>query len=101
MGPFDVLDVSATRDEPGQTLTLVVVNRDPDNGVSTTVQLSDAAFDGNVAVYEVTGDDPSITNDFEEERVGVTESTAEAKGASFEHSFPPCSVTVLRASLAG
>ncbi|CAA9507151.1 MAG: hypothetical protein AVDCRST_MAG05-2798, partial [uncultured Rubrobacteraceae bacterium] len=101
MGPFDVLDVSATRDEGGRTLTLVVVNRDPENAVETTIQLTDATFDGSATAYEVTGDDPAATNDFGKERVGVTERTVDASGADLQHTFPACSVTVLRAGLAG
>jgi alpha-L-arabinofuranosidase len=100
MGPFDVLDVSATRDESGRELTLVVVNRDPDREARTTIQLTDAALDGTVTVYEVTGEEPGATNDFGRERVGVSERSLEAKGDSLEHGFPACSVTVLRAGLA-
>jgi alpha-L-arabinofuranosidase len=101
MGPFDVLDVSATRDEGSRTLTLVVVNRDPENTVETTIQLTDATFDGTATAYEVTGDDPAATNDFGKERVGVTERTVDAAGADLQHTFPACSVTVLCAGLAG
>jgi alpha-N-arabinofuranosidase len=101
MGPFDVLDVSATRDESGRDLTLVVVNRDPELEARTTIQLTDAAFDGTVTAYEVTGEEPDATNDFGQERVGVSERSVEAKGDSLEHVFPACSVTVLRAGLAG
>jgi alpha-L-arabinofuranosidase len=101
MGPFDVLDVSATRDESGRDLTLVVVNRDPERDIQTYVQLTDAAFDGTVTVYEITGDEPGATNDFGHERVGVSERSVEAKGGSFEHAFLACSVTVLRAGVAG
>jgi len=101
MGPFDVLDVSATRDESARDLTLVVVNRDPEREIETTVRLTDATFDGTVTAYEVTGEDPAATNDFGRERVGVSERSLEAKGDSLEHGFPACSVTVLRAGLAG
>ena len=99
MGPFDVLDVSATRDESGQNLTLVVVNRDPENSVETTIQLTDGVFEGTATAYEVTGDDPTDTNDFGKERVGVGERVVDAAGTSFVHTFPACSVTVLRTNL--
>ena len=99
LGPFDVLDVSATRDASGRTLTLVVVNRDPDDAVETTIQLTDAAFDGAATAYEVTGDEPQATNDFGKERVGVNERSVETAGTSFGHTFPACSVTVLRTNL--
>jgi alpha-L-arabinofuranosidase len=38
MGPFDVLDSSATRDESGRDLTLVVVNRDPERDIHTDLR---------------------------------------------------------------
>jgi alpha-N-arabinofuranosidase len=101
MGPFDVLDVSATRDESGGDLTLVVVNRDPEREIQTTIQLTDATFEGDATAYEVTGDEPGATNDFGKERVGVGERTVAARGSSFVHAFPACSVTVLRAGLTG
>jgi alpha-L-arabinofuranosidase len=100
MGPFDVLDVSATRDESGRDLTLVVVNRDPEREVRTTILLTDAALNGTLTAYEVTGEEPGVTNDFGRERVGVSERSVEAKGDSLEYGFPACSVTVLRAGLA-
>jgi alpha-L-arabinofuranosidase len=100
MGPFDVLDVSATRDESGRNLTLVVVNRDPEREARTTIQLTDAALDGTITAYELTGEEPGATNDFGRERVGVSERSLQAKGDSLEYGFLACSVTVLRAGLA-
>jgi alpha-N-arabinofuranosidase len=100
MGPFDVLDVSATRDDSGRDLTLVVVNRDPVREARTTIQLTDATFDGTVTAYEVTGEEPGTMNDFGRERVGVGERSLEAKGDSLEYGFSACSVTILRVGLA-
>ncbi len=99
LGPFDVLDVSATRDVSGRGLTLVVVNRDPEYAVRTTIQLTDAVFEGSAAVYEVTGEDLASTNDFGEERVGVTQRSIDVEGSVLEHAFPACSVTVLNLDL--
>jgi alpha-N-arabinofuranosidase len=101
LGPFDLLDVSATRDAAGRDLTLVVVNRDPDREVETSVQLTDATFDGNATAYEVTGPHPKAANSFKEQPVGVSEHPLEASGSSFEHRFPPCSITVLRLAISG
>jgi alpha-N-arabinofuranosidase len=100
MGPFDVLDVSVTCDAAGREVTLVVVNRDPEREIETTVQLAESAFGGEATAYEVTGKDPSATNDFGQERVGVGERSLAVEGGSIHHTFPACSVTVLRASLA-
>ena len=99
MGPFDVLDVSATCDESRRKVALFVVNRDPENVVSTTIQLTDAGFEGEAAVYEVTGPSPDAINSFEEQPIGVKERSVDTAGSSFEHDFPACSVTVLRARI--
>jgi alpha-L-arabinofuranosidase len=99
MGPFDLLDVSVTCDAAGRELTLVVVNRDPENEISTSIDLQGAAFGGAATSYEVTGNDPKATNDFDDERVGVVERTVETGGDSLAYAFPPCSITVLRANV--
>jgi alpha-N-arabinofuranosidase len=101
LGPFGLLDVSATCDAEGRDLTLVVVNRDPERGIETTIQLADSAFGGEATAYEVTGDAPGATNSFAREAVLVGESSLKIGGRSFEHAFPACSVTILRAGLAG
>jgi alpha-L-arabinofuranosidase len=96
-----VLDVSATCDAGGRDLSLVVVNRDPEHEIETTVRLVDAAFEGDVTAYEVTGKDSDSTNSFDRQAVGASEHSVKTGGSSFEHSFPECSITVLRAGLAG
>ncbi len=96
LGPFDVLDVAATCDAAGTEIVLAVVNRDPENGVSATVQLADAGFGGHATSYEVVGESPKATNSFKDQEVGVSERGFEASGKSFEYTFPACSVTVLR-----
>jgi alpha-L-arabinofuranosidase len=100
LGPFELLDVSATCDAQGQELTLVVVNRDPEREIESTIELQGSSFGGAATVYEVTGKDPAVTNDFGREKVGVGERSIETGGRSFEHAFPSCSVTVLRAGVA-
>jgi alpha-N-arabinofuranosidase len=100
MGPFDLLDVSATCDAAGRVLTLVVVNRDPERNIVTTVHLADSTFEGDATAYEVTGESPGSFNDFDRQAVGVSERSVETGGDSFEHSFPACSITVLGAGVA-
>ena len=45
LGPFPLLDVSATRDEGGTALTLGIVNRHRDDAVTTTVEIGGGARD--------------------------------------------------------
>jgi alpha-L-arabinofuranosidase len=101
LGPFDLLDVSATCDAEGRGLTLVVVNRDPEREIETTFQLADATFEEGAIAYEVTGESSGSINSFDRQAVGVSERSVQAGGHSFEHGFPACSVTVLHAGLAG
>jgi alpha-N-arabinofuranosidase len=101
LGPFDLLDVSATCDAEGRDLTLVVVNRDPEREIETTIQLADATFGEGATAYEVTGESYGSINSFDRQAVGVSERSVQKGGQSFEHSFPACSITVLRAGLAG
>jgi len=101
LGPFDLLDVSATCDAEGRGLTLVVVNRDPEREIETTFLLADATFEEGTTAYEVTGESSGSINSFDRQAVGVSECSVQAGGHSFEHGFPACSVTVLRAGLAG
>jgi alpha-N-arabinofuranosidase len=100
LGPFDLLDVSATCDAEGRDLTLVVVNRDPEREIETTIQLADTTFEGNATAYEVTGENPGSINDFDRQAVGVSERSVRTGGRSFEHGFPACSITVLRPGVA-
>jgi alpha-N-arabinofuranosidase len=101
LGPFDLLDVSATCDAEGRDLTLVVVNRDPEHEIETTIQLADATFGESATAYEVTGEDPESINTFDRQAVGVSEHSLQTGGHSLEHGFKACSITVLRAGLAG
>jgi alpha-N-arabinofuranosidase len=101
LGPFDLLDVSATCDAEGRDLTLVVINRDPERNIHTTIQLADSTFEGSATAYEITGESSGSINDFDCQAVGVSERSVLPGGHSFEHSFPACSVTVLGARLAG
>ena len=66
-----------------------------------TFQLADATFEEGAMAYEVTGESSGSINSFDRQAVGVSERSVQAGGHSFEHGFPACSVTVLRAGLAG
>ncbi len=102
LGPFKLLDVSATRDEAGRELTIAVVNRDAERDIPAVVSLADRCFEGNAHAWEVNGPDVSAVNSFERpDAVGVTERTVRADGQRLEHTFPAHSLTVLRAGLSG
>jgi alpha-N-arabinofuranosidase len=99
LGPFDVLDVSATCDADGRELCVAVVNRSLDESVFTRIEVDGHSIAGDVSIYEVNGPDPRSRNSFDEpETVRVGTTTVEG-GAHIEYGFAPHSVTLLRAQL--
>jgi alpha-N-arabinofuranosidase len=102
LGPFKLLDVAATYDASAGSISLAVVNRDPERAHAATIQLADAVAVAAVDAYEVNGASPHVTNSFEQpQAVTVQERKGIAAGpSSFEYSFPAHSVTVLHARIA-
>jgi alpha-L-arabinofuranosidase len=100
LGPFSLLDATATCDSAGGTLTLAVVNRDRDQSHKTTIDLGGAEIAGGLQVSEVTGPDVGATNSFAEPNlVGVRERQVDATGGRLDYEFPARSVSVLRMRL--
>lgn len=100
LGPFKLLDVTATCDTHGHELMVAVVNRDPKRDLATTIELVDAVATSGIMAYEVNGGDPSVVNSFEHPRsIDVRESRIDVdkdRLDCFEYTFPAHSVTVLR-----
>lgn len=97
LNPFQVLDVAVTRDEARSTLTVAVVNRDPEHAVQTTFEIRDVAVAGEVDVHTVTGAGPQSVNDFSDpQAVAPTSAHVVLGGGELCFTFPPCSLTVLR-----
>jgi alpha-L-arabinofuranosidase len=96
LGPFHLLDVSATCDPATGGLCLAVVNRSLDDAIATTIDLGGHGI-GEVTAYEVNGPDVYARNSFDTpETVGVQQRSVSATGAVLEYTFTPHSVTVLR-----
>jgi len=100
LGPFQLLDVTATCDAAGGALTLAVVNRDKDQSHKATIDLGGAQATGEIQVSEVTGPDVGAVNSFERpDVVGVRERKVEGQGRTLDYEFPARSVSVLRMRL--
>jgi alpha-N-arabinofuranosidase len=100
LGPFDLLDASATVDSAGGELCLAVVNRSRDDALPTAIRLDGRAFGGRLTAYEVNGADPTVRNSFEQpDAVHVETRPFTASGNCVEYTFPAHSVTVLRGQL--
>jgi alpha-N-arabinofuranosidase len=99
LSPFQVLDVSASRDTERDTLVIGVVNRHATDAVQTTLELGAPNSDGG-QVFEVNGPDVSSTNSFvQPDVVAIRKRPLEASSGSFTYSFPAHSVTVMRIPL--
>jgi alpha-N-arabinofuranosidase len=100
LGPFAMLDASATCDVAAGTLTLFVVNRDRDRSHATTIGLAGAEISGAVQVSEVNGPDVAAMNSFEHpDVIGARERRLEPGGGKLEYDFPAHSLSVLRMRL--
>jgi alpha-N-arabinofuranosidase len=101
LGPFPLLDVTATCDEAGRELTIGVVNRDRDQHHAARIDLGRAKATGELRIDEVNGPGVDATNSFEHpERVSVRAHRHSVTGHGFDYTFPAHSVSVLRVPLA-
>ncbi len=100
LGPFQMLDVSATCDSNGQTITLAVVNRDQLQAQETTIQFADDVKVRSIVAYEVGGEQVDTINSFEHpEAITVKErhpEQPEQQGGRFSYTFPAHSFTLLQ-----
>ena len=94
------LDAIATRAADGHMLYLAVVNRAPEDAVSTQINLKGWQPAGMPAqVYELDGKTWDAFNPYGNPgNVSISSRTAEAPQAAFSYRFPPHSVTVLEVS---
>jgi alpha-L-arabinofuranosidase len=100
LGPFQLLDVAASRDRGARQLTISVVNRDPEQTLATRIQLHGARATGKMIAREVNGADPSVANTFEQPgQIATRGFDQRVKGDSVDIDFPPHSFTVLELEL--
>jgi alpha-L-arabinofuranosidase len=101
LGPFQLLDVAASRDAEARRLTVSVVNRDPDRPSQARISLGGHKADGPVAVHEVNGPAVDATNGPDHPET-VSEHVREhpAGGDHVDIEFLPHSFSVLEIGLA-
>ena len=101
LGPFQLLDVAATRDAQSRRLSVSVVNRDPDQALDTRIRLDGAQAAGPLVVHEVTGDRPEASNSAAQpDAVTAVKAKREMNGGELDIRFPPHSFTLLEVQLA-
>jgi alpha-N-arabinofuranosidase len=102
LGPFGLLDVTATCDQAGRQLCIAVVNRSADAALPAAIELQGRSLSGELTAYEVNGADPHTANSFEQ-RQAVTvrcQQVAPVAGSGLDYTFPPHSLTLLRGQMA-
>ena len=100
LGPFSVLDVSATRDVSGKVVTMAVINRDREQAQTTAITYADPASIRSGTAYEINADDPGISNSFETpEQVTIKEKHIDTDKQELSYTFPAHSLTLLRLEL--
>ncbi|GCF11885.1 alpha-N-arabinofuranosidase [Dictyobacter arantiisoli] len=101
LGPFKILDASATCDASGKTVTIAVVNRHREQDLSTTLKFADNVTIESAYAYEVNGDNPNSENDFEQpNEVSIQEHHLHSGEQDITYTFPAHSLTLLRLQLA-
>ena len=101
LGPFKLLDVSATCDPSGRSVTVAVVNRDESRAIETSLEVAGWRIIGEAVADEVNGADPTVVNSFERpDAVGVQTRVLQPRDGRLECAFAPHSVTVVRLQVA-
>ncbi len=97
LGPFEVFDVAATRDDDRSTLVVSLINRTETDGLDVSLELAAGEANGEIQRFEVNGDDVHGVNDFDHpEAVSVTTTAERQSGRLIRLQLPPHSHTVLR-----
>jgi len=96
LGPFALLDVSATRDVDGREVCIAVVNRDRDRSISCSISIVGGTV-RSAEAYEVNGPSPESRNSFDDPSVVAVHTRSVDLTRAYE--FPPHSVTLLRCQL--
>jgi alpha-N-arabinofuranosidase len=102
LGPFKLLDVTATCDPDGREVTLAVVNRARERAIPAQIQFVQGVGASSIEAYEVNGATVDTANSFANpEAVSVQKRSVQSDGHSFSYTFPAHSVTILCTSIAG
>lgn len=96
LGPFDVVDVSASRSADRSTVMVSLVNRSEVDDIELVIDLGSGRIDGTMRRFDVTGADPTVTNDFGQQRVRVEQRDESVSGSELKTTLPKHSHTVLR-----
>lgn len=97
LGDVPYLDVSASYNKKGNTLTLNVVNRKKEDSIDVKIENQKGKLKGIKKVLEVNGEDIKSRNTSQEKnQVDITEVEMKADSNEFNYEFPPRSLTLIK-----
>jgi alpha-N-arabinofuranosidase len=100
LGPFDLVDVAASRDEASSALTISLVNRSAADEVELDLSVFGGAMSGEISVWELNAADVTTINSFEApDAVAPVARSIAAVDGGVKITLPAHSHTVLRATL--
>ncbi len=88
------LDVSATTNDTKTQISLIVVNRHPEQEIKTSLELLKFKPDKNISVLEINGKDIYSENSFEQKNIYVKKNILDSIPQTY--SFPAHSITLLK-----
>ncbi len=95
---LDKLAISASKDARGNVY-LMVLNRDREDAVTSVIQLSDYHITDSATIWTLKGPNYLSTNTASNpHNVSIKESRRRVGTTSFEHTFPPHSITAIKLS---
>jgi alpha-N-arabinofuranosidase len=101
LGPFRLVDASATARDDGGRIAVTLVNRSPDEPDTASLVLRDFAFQGTCEITTLTAErGPAGRALRDVEEVRVDEGTVAAHGQTITLTLPPQSFTVVEAGAA-
>jgi alpha-L-arabinofuranosidase len=101
LGPFQLVDATATVSTDRRRLAVTLVNRSPDQPETAEIVLRDLTFEGSVVVRTLTREPSREARPIPDvEGVCLEEGSEKPKGANVTIALPPQSFTVIEATTA-
>ncbi|MBN2144931.1 MAG: hypothetical protein JW774_09935 [Candidatus Aureabacteria bacterium] len=94
-GKIPYLSVNASRSKDGKKVYLMVINKNLNEPMQTTIQLKDFNPAATADVWTLNGPDVISTNEQNHDNVKVIHKTVQIPGANFSYTFEPHSLTAL------
>lgn len=103
LGPFDLIDVAATRGDERSAISISLVNRSPDEDIEIDLEIYGGAIAGSIQAIELNAADVNAANSFDhpDAVVPIARSLEALNDGNLIVTLPAHSHTVLRAAIAG